>query len=173
MEGAVERHFTLLREAIECHKGVLLKTVGDAVQAAFSRAPDALLAAIAAQRALVAEDWRSFAALPVRTALHAGTATPLDNDYLAPSLNRLSRLLIASHGGQIVLTETVRRLLDGVLPPDTTLRDMGSTACAICSNRSGSASWPPDLPADLPPPAVAFGPPPHNLPTPPTPPHRA
>ena len=48
MATAVERHHTLVREAIEIHHGVLFKIVGDAVQAAFQSAPAALTAAFAA-----------------------------------------------------------------------------------------------------------------------------
>ena len=57
MAAAVERHLALLRTAIEAHGGVLFKTVGDAVQAAFPTAPSAIAAAVAAQRALLTERW--------------------------------------------------------------------------------------------------------------------
>ena len=41
MAAAVERHLALLRSAIDANDGVLFKTVGDAVQAAFPTAlPD-------------------------------------------------------------------------------------------------------------------------------------
>ena len=52
MATAVARHLTLLRAAIEAHGGVLFKIVGDAVQAAFPTAPEAVAAALDAQRAL-------------------------------------------------------------------------------------------------------------------------
>src|SRR5215207_10161738 len=54
MAAAVDCHLALLREAVTAHSGVLFKTVGDAVQAAFHTAPDAIAAAVAAQRALQA-----------------------------------------------------------------------------------------------------------------------
>jgi class 3 adenylate cyclase len=52
MATAVERHLTLLRDAIELRDGVLFKVVGDAVQAAFPMAPEAVAAALDAQRTL-------------------------------------------------------------------------------------------------------------------------
>ncbi len=55
MRRAVDRHFALLREAITAHHGVLFKTVGDAVHAAFASAAAAVAAAVAAQQALLAE----------------------------------------------------------------------------------------------------------------------
>jgi predicted ATPase/class 3 adenylate cyclase len=124
---AVERHLTLLRAATAAHGGVLFKTVGDAVQAAFPTAPGAVSAAVAAQRALRAEPWPDPPGpLHVRMALHAGEAIPRDGDYLAAPLNRLARLLAAGHGGQILLTEVVERLVTGALPADASLRPLGS-----------------------------------------------
>ena len=55
MWAAVERNCELMRARIEAHGGVLFKTIGDAVQAAFPTAPDALAAVVEAQRALAAE----------------------------------------------------------------------------------------------------------------------
>ena len=92
MLGVVQRHFAVLDEAITTHHGVRFKTIGDAIQAAFPTAPDALRAAVAAQRALAAEDWGALGPLAVRMALHTGAAEPRDRDYLAPALNRLARL---------------------------------------------------------------------------------
>src|SRR5215210_4804487 len=117
MRAAVNQHLALLREVIVGQGGVAFKTVGDAVQAAFATAPPALEAAVAGQRALQAAAWsEATGPLRVRVALHAGMAEPMDGDYLAPCLNRLSRLLAAGHGQQVLLTETVRRLLEGELP---------------------------------------------------------
>jgi predicted ATPase/class 3 adenylate cyclase/Tfp pilus assembly protein PilF len=123
---AIERHFALLDEAIEANHGVRFKTIGDAIQAAFPTAPDALLAAISAQRALAAADWDGLAPLSVRMALHTGAAAPVDGDYLAPALNRLSRLLAAGAGGQILITEATHHLLRDSLPADVSRQDLGS-----------------------------------------------
>jgi predicted ATPase/class 3 adenylate cyclase len=127
MAAAVDRHLVLLRTAIEAHGGTLFKTVGDAVQAAFPTAPDATATAVAAQRALQAEPWAEpLGPLQVRMALHAGEALPRNGDYLAAPLNRLARLLAAGHGGQILLTEVVERLVTEALPADVTLRPLGT-----------------------------------------------
>src|SRR6187401_647072 len=57
MAAAVERHIALLDGVIQAQGGVHFKTVGDAVQAAFPTAPQAVTAAVDGQRALLAEDW--------------------------------------------------------------------------------------------------------------------
>src|SRR5918995_5036918 len=83
MATAVERHFALLQDAIAASDGVLFKTIGDAVQAAFPTVPGAVAAAVAAQSALRAEDWGDLGQLRVRMAVHVGEATPRDGDYLS------------------------------------------------------------------------------------------
>ena len=52
MQKALSRHDEILRSAIEANGGYVFKTVGDAFCAAFPAAPDALDAALVAQRAL-------------------------------------------------------------------------------------------------------------------------
>jgi predicted ATPase/class 3 adenylate cyclase/Tfp pilus assembly protein PilF len=125
MLAAVERHFGLLDAAIAANHGVRFKTIGDAIQAAFPTALDGAKAAIAAQQAITAENWGALGPLPVRMALHTGAATPQNGDYLAPSLNRLARLLSTAAGGQILITEATRNLLRDGLPPEIELRDLG------------------------------------------------
>jgi predicted ATPase len=127
MATTVDRHLHLLRAEIDAHGGVLFKTVGDAIQAAFPTAPGAIAAAVAAQQALLAEPWSDPPGLlQVRMALHAGEAEPRDGDYLAAPLNRLARLLAAGHGTQILLTEVVERLVTGAIPTGVSFRPLGS-----------------------------------------------
>ncbi|HEU0116634.1 MAG TPA: AAA family ATPase, partial [Thermomicrobiales bacterium] len=126
MMAAVHRHLAVLGAAIAAHQGAHFKTIGDAAQAAFPTARDGVAAAVDAQRALAAEPWSATTGpLRARMALHAGAATPLEGDYLAPCLNRLARLLATGYGGQILLTDAARRLLDGWLPEGVALRGLG------------------------------------------------
>src|SRR5262247_1694 len=69
MRAALARHDALLRQAIEAHGGFVFKTIGDAFCAAFATAPDAVAAALDAQRALAAERWPEAARIRVRMAV--------------------------------------------------------------------------------------------------------
>jgi predicted ATPase/class 3 adenylate cyclase len=152
MLAAIKRHFALLEEAISSHKGVRFKTIGDAVQAAFPTALDAVLAAAVAQRALVSEDWGVLGQIPVRMALHTGAATPRDGDYLAPALNRLSRLLAAATGGQILVTEVTRQLIRDHLPTHMDLVDLGEHHLRDLRDAEHVFQLTaPDIPRDFPP----------------------
>jgi predicted ATPase/class 3 adenylate cyclase len=126
METALERHNTLVREAIEAHGGYVFKTVGDAFCTAFSVAPDALAAAVAIQRALLAESWGATGRLRVRIALHTGTAGAQNGDYTGFTLSRVARILAAGHGDQILLSRVAEELINDQLPPGVTLRDLGA-----------------------------------------------
>src|SRR5919202_6628801 len=74
MPTALAHHDALLREAIVAYDGVIVKTTGDGVHAAFVTAQAAVAAALAAQHALQAEPWDSIDPLRVRMALHTGAA---------------------------------------------------------------------------------------------------
>jgi predicted ATPase/class 3 adenylate cyclase len=124
MEVAVDRHVVILQEAIAAQDGVLFKTIGDAIQAAFPTVPKAIAAAIHAQVAMRREDWGDLGPLHVRMAIHAGEAIPRDGDYLAPALNRLSRVLGTGYGEQILLTDAARTLAT-TLPVGYALQDLG------------------------------------------------
>ncbi|HEU5433986.1 MAG TPA: adenylate/guanylate cyclase domain-containing protein, partial [Thermomicrobiales bacterium] len=166
---AVERHLALLRAAVEANDGVLFKTIGDAIQAAFPTAPAALAAAIAAQRAIAAEAWGDLAPLQVRMALHTGRAAPRDGDYLAPCLNRLARLLATGFGGQVVLTQATRQLVRDELPPDVSLRDLGLHRLRdLLEPEQVFQVVAPGLADDFPP-LKSLDRQPHNLPLQPTP----
>lgn len=170
MGDAVERHHTLLATAIQAEGGVPFKTVGDAMQAAFSTAPAAVTAALAAQQALLAEEWDGIGVLRVRMAVHAGEAEPDEHgDYLAAPLNRLSRLLATGHGGQILLTQAVQQLSRGRLPGGAALRDLGEHRLRdLLDAEHVYQLLHPDLPATFPP-LQSLDTRPHNFPRQPTP----
>ncbi|MGZ3549639.1 MAG: ATP-binding protein [Vulcanimicrobiaceae bacterium] len=152
MTVAVERHDTLMRSAIEAHNGYIFKTIGDAFCAAFSSSPDALAAALDAQRALAAEDFSTVAGLRVRMALDTGSADERDRDYFGPIVNRVARLLAAAHGGQIVLSAATTELVKNAMPPTVTLRDLGEHRLKdLAQPERISQVVAPDLPAEFPP----------------------
>ena len=104
MQIALARHDEVLRSAIEANGDLVFKTVGDAFCAAFSSAPEALDAAISAQRALHDEEWEEGATIRVRVALHTGAVNEQGGDYFGPALNRVARLLSAGNGGQTLIS---------------------------------------------------------------------
>jgi predicted ATPase/class 3 adenylate cyclase len=125
MHGALSRHDVILRKATQEHGGYGFKTVGDAFCCAFPTAPDALEAALEAQRTLLSEQWVEGGPIRVKMALHTGAAEERDGDYFGQPLNRVARLLSAAHGGQVLLSLPTQELVRDLLPSEVGLRDLG------------------------------------------------
>jgi predicted ATPase/class 3 adenylate cyclase len=126
MDAAVKRHDAIVRGAIESHGGYVFKTVGDAFCASFTRASDAVLAAVDVQRGLAAADFAAVEGVRVRAGLHVGEASERDGDYFGTAVNRVARLMSIGHGGQVLLSGRARDLIDAALPSETSLLDLGS-----------------------------------------------
>lgn len=105
MALAVARHYELIDAAITRHGGVrpVEQGEGDSVVAAFTRASDALAAALYIQRAFHTEKWPDGARLKVRIAVHTAEAELRDEgNYFGRAVNRCARLRAIAHGGQVV-----------------------------------------------------------------------
>jgi len=131
MKSALQRHHAILQEAISSNGGAAFQIVGDAFCAAFPTASSAISAALIAQRVLYQEQWDTPFPIRVRMGIHTGAAEQTSNDSLTGgyasnhTLNRVSRILSAGHGGQVLLSLTTKELVIDLLPEDTELRDMG------------------------------------------------
>ncbi len=126
MASALERHDALMREAIEAHRGYVFKVMGDSFCAVFPTVPEAVAAAVRAQRALGATDFSNVEGLRVRMALHTGEADERAGDYFGTSVNRVARLLAIGHGGQVLISASTADLLNDTMPAELGLRDLGS-----------------------------------------------
>jgi predicted ATPase/class 3 adenylate cyclase len=152
MATALARHDALLREVIAAQGGTVFKMVGDGLHAAFGTAPDALAAALTAQRALQGEAWGAVGPLRVRMALHTGTAEAREGDYFGPALNRVARLLAAGHSGQVLLSAATWELVRDQLPPEVALRDLGMHRLKDLTRPEQIYQlMVPDLPSEFPP----------------------
>ncbi|HUP15623.1 MAG TPA: adenylate/guanylate cyclase domain-containing protein [Acidimicrobiia bacterium] len=114
MGALLAEHDRMLRSAIEVNGGFVFSTAGDAFSAAFHRVGDAANAAVAAQVAVFGMQVATDAPLRVRMALHVGAAEERDGDYFGPALNRCARVLTVGWGGQILVSQAARELLEGV-----------------------------------------------------------
>ena len=118
-------HRRLLRAAFASHGGREMDTQGDAFFVAFPRARMAVEAAIEGQRALAAHEWPDGAECHVRMGLHTGEPSVGDEGYHGMGLHRGARIAAAAHGGQILLSNSTRELIEDELPPGVSIRDLG------------------------------------------------
>jgi class 3 adenylate cyclase len=118
-------HQRILREAFEAAGGQEIDTQGDSFFVAFRRAKDAVTGAVAAQRELAAHRWPKSGAVRVRMGLHTGEPTVGDERYVGMGVHKAARIAAAAHGGQILLSNTTRGLVEDELPSGVHLRDLG------------------------------------------------
>jgi class 3 adenylate cyclase len=114
----VRDHFAFLSDLVDRNHGFIVKTVGDAVMAAFSRPDDAVRAALAIQ-----DDVASFnsargggaSATPIvlKLGLHAGSCIAVTTgdalDYFGAIVNIAARLEHQCRGGEVIVSEAVAK----------------------------------------------------------------
>lgn len=127
----VRDHFAFMAKVIREHEGAIVKTIGDAVMAAFVSPAQAVAAAIDIQRQVAAFNRASHMAetgtsppIVIKLGVHSGPtiAVTLNDrlDYFGSTVNMAARLQGQSDGGDIVLSPEiiqdsgVARLLSGL-----------------------------------------------------------
>jgi class 3 adenylate cyclase len=109
----VRNHFAFLTEVVRDHEGTVVKTIGDAVMAAFIEDRQAVDAALAIQRRVQAFNTENGLTdgLVIKLGIHAGPtiAVTLNDrlDYFGSVVNMAARLQGQSLGGDLVVSETV------------------------------------------------------------------
>jgi len=106
------QHEELMRAAWAEASGRELDADGDSFFVAFRRPREAVDAAVAAQRALAAHTWPDGVELQARIGIHTGEASLVRDQYVGLAVHRAARICDAGHGGQILLSETTRSLLE-------------------------------------------------------------
>lgn len=106
----IERHAGIIRQSLAGHDGIEVSTEGDSFFAVFTSATDAVAAATDVQQALAAEEWPEGGAVAVRIGLHTGNGELGHDNYVGIDVNRAARISAAGHGGQVVVSATVRAL---------------------------------------------------------------
>jgi class 3 adenylate cyclase len=115
----------VVRAAVRTAGGREVSVTGDDLFAVFERAPAALNAALAIQRAMRAGDWPGGVDVRLRIGLHRGRPALTNTGYVGISVHATARICFAAHGGQIILSSAVRSAIES--PADEiTLTSLGA-----------------------------------------------
>ena len=109
----------LVRAAVRSAGGHEVSARGDDVFAVFERAPAALDAALAIQRAMQAGAWPGGGDVRLRIGLHRGRPALTETGYVGLSVHAAARICFAAHGGQIVMSSAVRAAVVESLPEES------------------------------------------------------
>src|SRR5260221_5730848 len=123
--GVLSECCDLLSAAFRGHHGHEVDSQGDSFFVAFARATDALSAAVDAQRAIAIHHWPPDVVVRVRMGLHTGEPEQSAGGYVGLDVHHAARIMSAGHGGQVLLSQTSRELVEHDLPDGVSLRDLG------------------------------------------------
>lgn len=114
----VRKHFDVLSRASASVSGSVIKTIGDAVMAAFENKTDAIEAALAMQIGIAElnKEFRNNLSVPplsLKVGVHTGPSLSVNlngqQDYFGSTVNIGARVQALARGGEIVLTDEVLR----------------------------------------------------------------
>ncbi len=125
MSVALARHDALARMAVESHRGVVVKMIGDGMHAVFVDPLDALRAALTLQLSLADPAATNGIPLRVRCAVHTGAVERRGNDTFGSTVNRAARIMGTAHGGQLLLSQAALDEVGARLEPPVAFRDLG------------------------------------------------
>jgi predicted ATPase/class 3 adenylate cyclase len=112
-DAVLSAHHTILREAFGAFGGKEVGTEGDSFFVVFPSARDGIDAAVAAQRGLGGYEFPNGIKVRVRMGIHTGEGRLVDGNYRGIDVHRAARIAAAGHGGQILVSETTRALVEG------------------------------------------------------------
>ncbi len=122
---ALSAQRAMLRSAISACHGHEMGTEGDSFFVVFGSAAEAVRCCVTAQRALYRYHWPGGAAVRVRMGLHSGEPIRHEDGYIGLDVHRAARIAATAHGGQVVLSDATRLLVESRLPAGVSLCDLG------------------------------------------------
>ena len=122
---ALEKHHSILQDAINSNHGFVFLTVGDAICCAFENTDDAVRSAVEIQTNLANEKWDD-AEIRIRIGIHSGKAEWNGKDYMGYiTLARAARVMSAAYGGQILVSGDACEYAKEKNQKNISFRDLG------------------------------------------------
>ena len=115
----------IIRSAVHRAEGREVDARADEFFAVFDRAPAALQASLAIERAVQRRAWPDDVAVRIRIGIHSGRPTLTDAGYVGLAVHTVARMCSAAHGGQILLSAAARDAI-GRSRPGVRLRRLGA-----------------------------------------------
>ncbi|HET6770917.1 MAG TPA: adenylate/guanylate cyclase domain-containing protein, partial [Actinomycetota bacterium] len=116
-------HARIFRSAIGEAGGIEVSTEGDSFFVVFPSPAAAVEAAARIQRLLTEASFLE--PVRVRMGLHTGEGRLGGENYIGIDVNRAARIAAAGHGGQVLVSDTTRSLVEHSLPDGVTVLDLG------------------------------------------------
>ena len=126
MSRALAAHDAAARNAVDVHRGDIVKLTGDGMLAIFADPGDALNATLKLLSGLADTTATHGVAMNVRCGLHCGVVERRDRDVFGTEVNRAARIMSSAHGGQVLLSQRLAELIRDRMPTRAALLDLGT-----------------------------------------------
>src|SRR6059058_2347375 len=134
---ALAEHRRIVRDLCAAQGGVEVDTQGDAFFFAFRSAPRAVAAAQAISDALAPGP------IHLRIGLHTGAPLVTDEGYVGDDVHLAARVAASGHGGQILLSQSARELVQGLSLTDLGEHRLKDIEGAVSIYQLGEKAFPP------------------------------
>jgi TolB-like protein/Flp pilus assembly protein TadD len=122
----LHKHHRIIRSHLKLNKGREVDNSGDGFFLVFTDPVKALKAAVDMQKDLTKQLWPKDGKVQVRMALHWGKATFDHGQYTGVEVHKASRICDAGHGGQIIVSESMKEMIAEHLPSNISLHEIGT-----------------------------------------------
>lgn len=107
----IQKHFKILSAIVEKYNGVIIKTMGDAIMAAFSNPEDGLLASIEMLEDIKSVNTKDIKSLNLKVGLHEGHALVINRDnhldYFGQNVNIAARIQGIAGPDEIFISQSI------------------------------------------------------------------
>ncbi len=121
----LEQHRSVIRAAINKYKGEEIDTAGDGFFMVFKDPKSAVLATFDIQQEFHSKEWATSIGLKVRMGIHTGVALTTKSGYTGVEVHLASRICNAANGGQVLVSDATKKLMNYGLEAEISLSDLG------------------------------------------------
>ncbi len=115
----------VIRTAVRHHGGHKVDATGDEYLCVFTRAGDAVEAALDIQRAMGERPWPGGCQVRIRAGMHTGRPAMTESGYVGLSVNTVARICFVGHGGQILMSGKTKTAVGAAIPAGTVVKSLG------------------------------------------------
>ncbi len=123
--GVLLDHNKILRDSLKKFGGKEIDTAGDGFFISFDKAKNGILAAAEIQKNINLHKWTDGISLKVRMGIHTGEPEVSEAGYVGIDVHKASRLSSAAHGGQVLISESTKTLVQNDLPAGISVKELG------------------------------------------------
>ena len=105
----IGQHLQSVQTLVEANGGTVVKSLGDGTMSSFTSARQSVLAAIAIQKSIAAEE--TTPRLQVRIGIHTGDVIRAGDDFIGTVVNKAARITEAATAAQILVSSATSAML--------------------------------------------------------------